>query len=602
MNLSRTVDSDVTSVRANIAAPGGVVTKPVIIDLLVIWSIPIIQALINETWLHSKVGWLDTWYYIGYGLSYADPLFLNEYYKISRLPWILLQFAVRSVSDGVIASWILQIGTLTLGSTSLYFLFSITLGRLAGYFGAIFFAAYTFGHASGGADYHNALAGPLFALTWWLTIRCAEKERPNGGLIIVGACAAFTIHSNVVFINLIPILAVHYLVAYYERHVRYPNLVQSASWILAGGLLATVALGSVNWLVGRDFLFFLPQFKLASSFVADSSNQKPWWKPWDSGWYWRATYLGPLAAGFLIASSALIPTNKSKTLSTSRKRHLLVFSGAYFYAGLLWLVWQSVGQTALDWPYFAYPLVFPLTGAVAAAAARWLYIPDRGTAGILWRLLVAAALVAPLYYGANLSALTSATSTFVPSALTIALSLVGLLLVGRSYLGSLIFVGFLSVGLAIGIPGGLDSPFFRSSCQAARFGAGALEQAHLHLRALGYPHSKIFVWSDDDETVPVGSVCATGADTMRLRDLAWSLTSTGFTYAQGGARNSPLDANRISSLAGSRGLLVYVTNEDARVSRLIARFSEAGAALELRRRIDISYGSLSVPLYILKIR
>ncbi len=41
--------------------------------------------------------------------------------------------------------------------------------------------------------------------------------------------------------------------------------------------------------------------------------------------------------------------------------------GLTFYA-LLWVFWQSIGQTALDWDYFAYHLVFPLAASVAGFA------------------------------------------------------------------------------------------------------------------------------------------------------------------------------------------------------------------------------------------
>ncbi|KAB0269704.1 hypothetical protein [Microvirga brassicacearum] len=137
--------------------------RRITIDLALVWLIPIAQALINETWLYTPLGYLDPWYYLGFGLNYTDPTFENQNYKIARLPWLLLQFIVRSLVDAVVASWILQIGTLTLASTSLYLLFARTLGRSAAFFGAAFFAAYTFGHASGGADYHNALGG-LYSL------------------------------------------------------------------------------------------------------------------------------------------------------------------------------------------------------------------------------------------------------------------------------------------------------------------------------------------------------------------------------------------------------------------------------------------------------
>jgi hypothetical protein len=32
--------------------------------------------LTNSDWFYTKPGWLDAWYYVGYGLYYDNPLFL----------------------------------------------------------------------------------------------------------------------------------------------------------------------------------------------------------------------------------------------------------------------------------------------------------------------------------------------------------------------------------------------------------------------------------------------------------------------------------------------------------------------------------------------
>src|SRR5437660_1243391 len=132
-------------------------------DISILCCIPLLQAVINDGWIYSDVGGFDSWVYFGYGLNYADPNYLDSYYKISRLPWILLEFVGRSVFNPVIASWILQIGSLALGSASLYFLFVRTLDRRSAFLGAAIFAAYPFAHSSGGGDYHNTIAGSLYA-------------------------------------------------------------------------------------------------------------------------------------------------------------------------------------------------------------------------------------------------------------------------------------------------------------------------------------------------------------------------------------------------------------------------------------------------------
>ncbi len=69
---------------------------PIVLDLGMLSAIPVVQAIINDSWLYSTLGWLDPWYYLGYGLNYLDPTYLNDYYKVSRVPWILVEFVTRS--------------------------------------------------------------------------------------------------------------------------------------------------------------------------------------------------------------------------------------------------------------------------------------------------------------------------------------------------------------------------------------------------------------------------------------------------------------------------------------------------------------------------
>ncbi len=241
-----------------------------LLDFCLLTAIPLVQAMINDTWLFTPAGWLDSWYYLGYGLNYTDPTYLNDYYKVSRLPWILVEFVARGLFSAVVASWVLQIGTLVLGSCSLYLLFSRTLGRSAAFVGAAVFAAFPFGHSSGGADYQNVLAGPLYALTWWLAIRCAELEECRKRLFWVGVTAALTLHSSIVFASLIPVLAGHYVWTYRDTHRTWPRIIQTVVPVLTGAVAITLLLCIINAVVGRDFFFFMRQFDLATSFILDT--------------------------------------------------------------------------------------------------------------------------------------------------------------------------------------------------------------------------------------------------------------------------------------------------------------------------------------------
>jgi hypothetical protein len=50
-------------------------------DVLFFVAIILAQFIINDSWLYAKLGWLDSWMYIGYAHHYTDPSFLNDNYR-----------------------------------------------------------------------------------------------------------------------------------------------------------------------------------------------------------------------------------------------------------------------------------------------------------------------------------------------------------------------------------------------------------------------------------------------------------------------------------------------------------------------------------------
>ena len=190
-----------------------------LVDTTIIALIPLTLLLSNENWLYPKYSLIDEWIYVGYGYDYLDPTFYSTNYKISRLPWVLLEAIVRGSLPPIAASWILTVGILSLGNIALYFALKITFGRFPALFACIFIAAFTFMHANGGADYHNTLAGALYCLSMLFCARCAQAWFASRDLVFFGASIALTIHTNPVFLNLVPILVAQYLLCYRISHL-----------------------------------------------------------------------------------------------------------------------------------------------------------------------------------------------------------------------------------------------------------------------------------------------------------------------------------------------------------------------------------------------
>ncbi len=339
-------------------------------DLLLLILIPVVFMLINDDWMFSPIGWVDAWYYVGYGLKYNDPSFMDAYYKISRLPWILIEYIFRSNFDyyhaGVMMQLMLMMGTIF----ALYMALLRTLGRIGAFFGTLFFATYTFSYASGGADYHNGSGGLFFALSWICALRAAETKVSVRWTVATGVMVALSVHSIIVMANLVLIPVVFFVAHYRNLHDRWPPILRTILLGAVGAVAITLLLCAINWSVGRNPWFFLLQFKLASSFVSDSTHQSSWWHDWSTPWYLSTSrlYLFPAAAG-LLASLPLTLYIWRKEKNPKRRNMQVIYALLCTFYGLLWIFWQTMGQTSLDWVYFAYPLIFPLAGLIGAAAA-----------------------------------------------------------------------------------------------------------------------------------------------------------------------------------------------------------------------------------------
>ena len=121
-------------------------------------------------------------------------------------PWVLTEALVRGSFPPLLSSWILGFGVLALGNIALYFALRISFGRLPALFAGIFTAGLTFMHANGGADYHNTLAGAFYCLAMLFCAECARRQSALRDLVFFGACIALSVHTNRLFINLVPIL------------------------------------------------------------------------------------------------------------------------------------------------------------------------------------------------------------------------------------------------------------------------------------------------------------------------------------------------------------------------------------------------------------
>ena len=354
-------------------------SKQLIISSICLATLATIIAVIvirNDSWIYTRPGWLDPWTYVGFGYEYSNPLFLPGHYKMSRLPWVLAEFWVRQLFDVVAAQYILQLGALFFEGMFFFLAIKRLLGSMPAVVGAAFLITITFAHgpahSSGGADYHTALSGPLFACSFYLLTKAAESERAVTAFLF-GAVIGMTIHTNPLYLNFGVALIVHCVAIWIEQ--------RRTDWILpllrlgaiatAGALSITLVLCCINWLDGREFLFFLPQIAYTKFYLLDRTQTVHWWKSWANGWYWNSGYLALICAGFMAGATLLLVASHS---SINRKVRIYIqsLSVQYLMLVLIWVAWQTLGRDALQPGYYAYPLSIPLAGIAATVycAAR----------------------------------------------------------------------------------------------------------------------------------------------------------------------------------------------------------------------------------------
>jgi hypothetical protein len=334
-------------------------SQSAILGGLITSAAPLLLLLANTDWFFTREGFLDPWNYIGLFHQYLDPDYLPEDYKLARLPWILSGFMAMKLLPPVPAAVALHGVFMCVTSLALFVGICALFRRpaLAGVV-ALSFGFFTLAHGSGGWDYHNTGAGAFYFATFALLALPATLDGSRTLLVTAGGTAALAIHTNITLVNFLPALASVHICALSLRTEQRPgagSLGTRSAWIAAGALLVTVLLGLINWSVGREFLFFKVLLRLVLQFLADPSLQQAFHAPWSSGWLLGAWHLSFMAAVFLAGATSLAVDRLAAADSSRRLANALVMQ--FLAMSLVWIAWQSAGQTALDLLHFAYVLI-----------------------------------------------------------------------------------------------------------------------------------------------------------------------------------------------------------------------------------------------------
>jgi len=332
--------------------------------IISVFFTPICFLFFYQDAFFNGLGWIDPFFYIGYGQNYSDSSYLTGHYKISRLPWVLVQFAYRSIFNTDIVSYILHFSVYALAS---YFIFKIAqkiAGNLSAFMIAILTPIFLYTYC-GGADYQNNFSAVLFLGLILHIINGTNTNKDTHGnfFLITGILYALVIHTNI----LLSLDALVYGIAFYsaikiQRDEKiFDNVSRKLIFTIGGFLLCTLILCLINNSIGRHFSFMKPLWKFMSE--TNPGRNTDYWIPLKN-FIWNSKYLTYFISLFCYS----IFLTSYLFFKKLHKKNILIFllNLAFIFTIFEAFVTQTAGLNNLQMTYFAFIILVPFLLTLSA--------------------------------------------------------------------------------------------------------------------------------------------------------------------------------------------------------------------------------------------
>lgn len=554
----------------------------------------------NPDWMFTGLGWLDAWYHVAYGLYFGNPQFLNDYYKVSRLPWNLYQYVVRHVLAPIPAEIFIQFSMYIAAAVLMYFIGSRLFGRVAGILVGLFTAALTIVHANGGADYSTQMAGPLFlaviaAIIWSTRPNASEKR-----FLAVGALLSSLIFTYEAYIFLLPfIIGIALALTLINAAQPIRKVLLQVAWVVAGAILMTAAFCAINAAFGRGWLFFAPALNYD---LALGSHRVPTpWHPWSAAWLLQATQVGFI---FGVAAVAVADGLRLVVVRRSRRQNIaLSVHALYLFEVLIWIALQSRGNSALTPAYVAYPLYGPMFISLAASLSS-RFVDDRYTIPLAFTLV-------PVFFFLGLRFdSTTLWSIRQLSSSGFILALVGIIgyyaflwLLPRWNLTTV--VALAGLPLINGVTSVNPPDYAPATCHLQRELYTVMMRGSSFTAALTGNPQNVFVWGDSSEPIKLPPDCPTVGN---MNMIAYPFASMGHSYLLSNpwptmpkADQIPLDDLKEVGKHDD-AVVVAITDDPNRPKLLAERFAKAGWPLYFVATLLPPRGNALPPFYVFRTR
>jgi len=573
-------------------------------SILTLSLIPIILALVNQEWLFTHAGEDDPWRYIGLGYYYfKEPALYSGSYKLSRMAWILIEYAIRNLFTPTIAEIILGLGFTIVASIGFYLLVSSFFGKRTAFISSALLSTYSYYLVSRSPDYHN-MAGSLFLIwsLYFLTLATQSKKNPPCWFFVTGLTYGIAVHSELFVLGCFPAMVVQFLMLSWGNK---RSIWKAILFSLLGFLFITGSFGVAAVLSGRNFFYFMNQI----NFVLDYSQIVGTGAYGNADWKWplQAKHLALPAAAFLFAAGWSV-RNLVKFLQSNLlpDRYIWLQTSInlqFTLVGIVWLIGEINKREALIRYYFVNPvyiyafLVFAgflamgkhekispvMLGSIPVVVCSTLAFSDRIFPAIGSKLFPRWQILQPwLFYLVIFACL---------------------ILFKRREMVALAIVILMSLGNIMGIYTDTGRIYITPS-------QVSLDTNQCHLREDGYLSvidtfqqlwgfgwNRTHIWWDETESIPLSNCPGIR---IGLNLIGVSVTRTGIQKMEGSQPCPPIQkipAAYYKTLTKQNDVVSVITNDPTKANQMLAKLRTYGN-WSLARQAAILEGDIRFSLYV----
>jgi hypothetical protein len=352
-------------------------------------------------------------------------------------------------------------------------------------------------------------------------------------------------------------------------------------------LLVTLVLGVINWMVGREFLFFRVLVNMAATYLTKADEyQAPYWRPWSSGWVFTARYLSLPAAVAMVGAVTLIWRRAATSAAEQIGRALVL---QYVFIAVVFIAWQTAGQTALDWNAEAYPVTpASFVGMAGLLVAGWPEACERRWLAATIGTIVLSVIYLSGVLGFVVDAIRTPAIPFIWIAGLIAFAAALLVYLSRPRLATTIaFVALFGLGNSV-LARGPDRYYASDPCKIQPAVYTAIVDAALWLGALDPTFTHVRTWYDEHEEIEPRTGCTVG-----MARVAGSVTQMAFVpyvttpFPMPGIDQVP--DNAVRQLASNDSLFAVISGRPELLERWRRRLEGLGLSYQevARHRVPL---------------